>query len=96
MNPDEILGTSPYKKALVKILDWSQTKPSTANKAAAQAYVQAMPQAEEEGEHFYGNSARGRSIQILYILNNLRGWRGEEAREAKKALNDQYEKDKRF
>ena len=96
MNAADILGQSPYKKALLKVLDWSQTKPSTVNKEAAKVYVQAMPQAEEEGEYFYGNPAKGRSLQILYILNNLRGWRGEEAREAKKALNEQYEKDKRF
>ena len=50
MNADDILGQSPYKKALLKVLDWSQTKPSTVNKEAAKVYVQAMPQAEEEGE----------------------------------------------
>lgn len=95
MKPRDILGTSPYKQALVAVLDWTQTKPYTVNKGAAQAYVQAMPLAEREGEEMYNSPARGRSLQILYILNNLRGWRGQEARQAKKALNEQYDRDKR-
>ena len=96
MKPKNILGASPYKRALVAVLDWSQTKPYTLNKGAAQAYVQAMPLAELEGEQMYGNPAKGRSLQILYILNNLRGWRGQEARQSKKALNEQYDRDKRI
>ena len=96
MQPTNILGSSPYKQALVAVLDWSQTKPYTFNKGAAQAYVEAMPFAEREGEDFYGSPAKGRSLQILYILSNLRGWRGQEARQAKKALNEQYDRDKRI
>jgi len=50
--------------------------------------------AEDEGSMMYNSPARGRAVQILYILSNLQGWRGEEAREAKVILKKQYEQDK--
>lgn len=31
-------------------------------------------------------------MAVLYALNNLQGWRGEKARQVKKALNDEVEK----
>jgi hypothetical protein len=96
MKPKNILNAFPYKQALVAALDWSQTKPYTPSKGAAQVYIQAMSLAELEGEQLYGNPAKGRSLQILYILNNLRGWRGQEARQSKKALNEQYDRDTRI
>jgi len=83
-----------YPEALTKALAWSKTKPQSMGKGAAQAYIEAMPIAENEGVHFYNSAARGRAVQILYILNNLQGWRGEEAREAKAILKKQYEQDK--
>jgi len=82
-----------YKEALDKALDWTGTKPYTVSKDAARAYIQAMPQAEYEGEQFYNSSAKGRRIQFLYILSNLQGWRGEEARMAKAIIKEQVERD---
>ena len=86
-----------YKEALDKALDWTSIKPYTVSKDAARAYIQAMPQAEDEGEQFYNNDAKGRRIgrrvQLLYILSNLQGWRGEEARTAKAIIKKQIEKD---
>ena len=52
-----------------------------------------MPQAEWEGEQFYNSSAKGRRTQLIYILSNLQGWRGEEARLAKAIIKEQVEKD---
>jgi hypothetical protein len=83
-----------YGLALDKALAWSQTTPSSASKGAAQAYILAMPMAEDEGAMMYNSPAKGRATQILYILSNLQGWRGEEAREAKAILKARYEKDK--
>ena len=83
-----------YQEALGKALTLSKTKPYTMKKGAAQAYIEAIPMAESEGAMMYNNPARGRAVQILYILSNLQGWRGEEARESKAILKKQYEQDK--
>ena len=83
-----------YQEALGKALTWSKTKPYSMNKEAAQVYIEAIPMAEIEGQQMYNNPARGRAIQILYILSNLQGWRGEEASESKAILKKQYEQDK--
>ena len=83
-----------FDQAMDKALTWSQTKPYSVYKGAAQAYIEAMPMAEDEGAMMYNSPARGRAVQILYILSNLQGWRGEEAREAKAVLKKQYDQDK--
>lgn len=44
----------------------------------AQAYATAALQNKMEGEEL--------RVQLLYVLNNLTGWRGETARETKKTL----------
>jgi hypothetical protein len=88
------MAITTYNQAIDKALAWSQTKPASASKGAAQAYIEAMPMAEWEGQQMYNNPAKGRAVQILYILSNLQGWRGEEARESKDILKAQYEKDK--
>ena len=90
----ESMAITTYQQAMDKALTWSLTKPSSASKGAAQAYIEAMPMAEDEGSMMYNSPARGRAAQILYILSNLQGWRGEEAREAKVILKKQYEQDK--
>lgn len=48
--------------------------------AYAVSYCDALPDALR----LYGEA--GVKVQILYILNNLGGWRGERAREVKAAL----------
>ena len=89
-----MVSVNTYQEALDKALTWSKTKPGSVYKGAAQAYIEAMPIAEDEGAMMYNSSARGRAVQILYILSNLQWWRGEEAREAKVILKKQYEQDK--
>ena len=87
------LSMKTYKEALEKALDWTSIKPYTVSKDAARVYIQALPQAEREGEQFYNSSAKGRRTQLIYILSNLQGWRGEEARLAKAIIKEQVEKD---
>lgn len=46
--------------------------------AFAQSYLDAIPQSIDE----YGK--KGLRVQLLYILENCRSWKGEQAREVKK------------
>lgn len=46
--------------------------------AYAQSYLDAIPQSIEE----YGKE--GLRVQLLYVLENCRSWKGEQAREIKK------------
>lgn len=65
-------------QALTKAMNHSDVDPY------AQSYAHAMTQALDE----YGESDGLRSIkvQVMYMLNNMGQWKGEEAREAKKIL----------
>ena len=83
-----------YDQALNSAYRWARSQPTTASKGAATVYIEAMTMAEMEGQQMYNNPAKGRAVQILYILSNLQSWRGEEAREAKAILKKQYEQDK--
>jgi hypothetical protein len=51
-----------------------------AKDAAAQAYLKALPQAADE----YGKE--GVLVQLLYVMNNLSTWRGENAKAAKATI----------
>ena len=90
------MAITTYEQAMEKALTWSHTKPYSASKGAAQVYIEAMPMAEDEGAMMYNSPAKGRAVQILYILSNLQGWRGEEAREAKVILKKQHEQDRGY
>ena len=87
-------GITTYDQALDCAYKWARSKPTSMSKGAAMAYIEAMSMAEMEGQQMYNNPAKGRAVQILYILNNLQGWRGEDAREAKAILKKQHAKDK--
>jgi len=78
-----------YEQAIDKALEWSKSHPYSMNKGVARTYIEALPMAEMEGKLMYNNPGRGRAVQILYILSNLTGWRGQEAREAKVILKAQ-------
>ena len=58
---------------------------------AAKTYIEAMPQAEQEGKDFYNSEAKGRKTQLVYILANLQYWKGENARIAKKLIKEYVE-----
>jgi hypothetical protein len=51
----------------------------------ARTYLDAIPQAIEEGAR-QATAQEGLRVQILYALSNMGTWRGETAREAKKAF----------
>ena len=90
---DTMTPITTYDQALNAALTWAKSEPRTANKNAAKVYIESMPLAEDEGMQFYKSIAKGRAMQLAYILGNLQGWRGEEAREAKVILKKQYEQD---
>jgi len=83
-----------YEQAIGKALEWSKTAPYTMGKGMARTYIEAIPMAELEGKLQYNDPIKGRTMQIPYILNNLTGWRGQEAREAKDILRKQYKQDR--
>jgi len=87
-------SVNTYQDALDSAYKWARSKPTSMGKGAAIVYIEAMSMAELEGMQMYNSPAKGRAVQILYILSNLQGWRGVEAREAKVILKKQYEQDK--
>lgn len=80
--------------ALAKMYQYFLSGKDSASKANGRVYVQAIPQAIQEGLMWgHGSTPTAKmqdslKLQILYILNNATGYRGEEAREAKQILND--------
>ena len=83
-----------YEQAIGKALEWSKSAPYSMNKGIARTYIEALPMAELEGKLQYNDPAKGRTMQIAYILGNLRGWRGQEARASKAILKQEYAKNK--
>jgi hypothetical protein len=66
------------KNALEKVI---KIKKNVGNNAYAIAYVQTVLWISNPSE-------KTMKCQVRYILSNLQYWRGEEARETKKVLND--------
>ena len=53
----------------------------------AQSYLQAIPQAiEAGGDDLINEADDALKVQLLYALNNMKGWRGDLARETKAVL----------
>jgi len=74
-------GVSEVAWALARARAWAKARANkSACAGAALAYIDAVPQAVAEGD-------TGAKTQILYILSNLGGWRGDEAKKAKAILN---------
>jgi len=53
------------------------------NNDYAKTYINAIPLAVQEAVQMGDTAVRGLRCQLLYVLSNLTGWRGQEAREAK-------------
>ena len=87
-------GITTYAQAIAKALAWSKTAPYTMDKRFTRTYIEAIPKAEMEGMLMYNDPDKGRKMQLPYILSNMSTWRGEEARETKKILKAQIEKDR--
>jgi len=77
-----------YDEALENAFNWSESTPSTVNKQACNAYIRAVPLAYEEAKGMKLPIHDALWMQSLYILNNTRGWKGEEARQSKHILSD--------
>ena len=89
-----IAPITTLEQALDSAYKWANSQPTTASKGAAKVYIEAVPMAEMEGKLMYNSPAKGRAVQLLYIMSNLNGWRGEEARACKAMLKKQYAEDK--
>lgn len=52
----------------------------------AQTYLKALPLSASEGEALGVTAEEGVRTQLLYVISNMAGWRGDTARETKKIL----------
>ncbi len=68
--------TMTYNQCLDAILKVAKENPKNSGLQYAASYAEAA----------YGMTGREREVQILYILNNLSTWRGDEARKIKAEL----------
>jgi len=77
-----------YDDALKNAFNWSESRPPTMNKQAANVYIKAIPLAYKEAQAMNLSVHDALWVQSLYILNNTRGWKGEEARQSKEVLSN--------
>lgn len=89
--PKKKVSMKTYQDAVKAAHEWSKTKPFNVHKRATRIYIEAIPQAEEEGKAFYNSEEKGRKTQLVYVLANLQYWRGENARIAKKLIKEYVE-----
>ena len=83
--PDGLLKTKEANEALEKAYRYACEKQDSSIYALnAKVYIEAI----EENRSWDSNPARADEIQILYVLENLRFWRGDDAKESKKILNE--------
>jgi hypothetical protein len=75
-----VMGTEAFIECCMRVIKHA---PDTGNGPYAKGYA-------NEGRRMAlrGEDREVLDTQALYILNNLRGWRGEEARMVKKTLRD--------
>src|SRR3990167_4825761 len=72
-----------------KVVEWAEPRVSKSVSAnAALAYSRALWQNRVEGEQYGETRESADSNQIVYILSNLTGWRGDVARATKKRLSE--------
>lgn len=83
--PDGLLKTKEANEALEKAYRYACEKQDSSVYALnAKVYIEAI----EENRSWDSNPARADEIQILYVLENLRFWRGDDAKESKKILKE--------
>ena len=83
--PDGLLKTKEANEALEKAYRYACEKQDSSIYALnAKVYIEAI----EENRSWDSNPARADGIQILYVLENLRFWRGDDAKESKKILKE--------
>ena len=83
--PENLLETKEANEALESAYRYACQKQDSSTYAInAKVYIEAI----EENRSWDSNPARADEIQILYVLENLRFWRGDDAKESKKILNE--------
>ena len=87
--PDNVLGTLEANKALHHAYQWASSKASKSVYAnAAKVYIEGIA---INREYEPNNPDRADRHQLTYILSNLTYWRGDHAKESRKALKDYSE-----
>ena len=82
--PKSILKTDVANTALHHAYQWAVAKASTSmNAGAAKVYIEAI---KMNREYEPNNPDRADYTQLLYIIGNLTGWRGEHSKDSRKAL----------
>ena len=82
--PVNVFRTPEANEALHHAYQWAKAKAETnvfAN--AAKVYIEAI---EMNRDYDPSHPDRADHTQLLYIINNLRNWRGEHAKESREAL----------
>jgi len=91
--PVSIFKTVEANDAIHHAYQWARDKASTsANANAAKVYIEAI---EMNREYEPSNPDRADYTQLLYIISNLTHWRGDHAKESRKALKEYGETIKR-
>ena len=86
--PRNLLETPEANKALECAYAWAcEKEDSNIYAANATAYIENIEQNREWEADTPTGKSRADVTQLLYVMNNLTYWRGEEARESKKILN---------
>jgi len=93
VEPINMFKTAEANTALHHAYQWAIAKASkSANANAAKVYIEAI---EMNREYEPTSPDRADFTQLLYIINNLTHWRGDHAKESRKALKDYCETIKR-
>jgi len=85
--PEAEKPSMTYEEAMLEARKWAEgLKDRSVLAAAAYEYILALPVAVEEARMMGLPPEEGERTQLIYILANLGSWRGDVAREAKKAI----------
>lgn len=85
--PTGSVSTMTYEDALKEARRWAEGAQITSTSAyIALGYIYGIPNAKKLA------NSEGERVQLLYILNNLQGWKGATARAAKEAIKTQVRK----
>ena len=88
VEPENVFKTDEANTALHHAYQWAKAKAdSSAYAANAKVYIEAIGMNRE----YETNPDRADYVQLLYILGNLTYWRGDHAKESRKALKDYSE-----
>lgn len=76
-----------YEKAISLAEKWAiQNRLKVFNAPHALTYIRNIDMARMEGRAVGVGANEGEAVQLLYVLNNLSCWKGEDARAAKLAI----------